>query len=64
MPLLYNVEQDPSEKYDIAKSNQKIISMLEDISLDHIQSIKKTPSQYEQILPSYQAAYDEYNKNK
>ena len=64
MPLLYNVEQDPSEKYDIAKSNQKIISMLEDISLDHIQSIKKTPSQYEQILPSYQTAYDEYNKNK
>ena len=64
MPLLYNVEQDPSEKYDIAKSNQKIISMLEDISLNHIQSIKKTPSQYEQILPSYQTAYDEYNKNK
>ena len=64
MPLLYNVEQDPSEKYDIAKSNQKIISMLEDISLDHIQSIKKIPSQYEQILPSYQTAYDEYNKNK
>ena len=64
MPLLYNVEQDPSEKYDIAKSNHKIISMLEDISLNHIQSIKKTPSQYEQILPSYQTAYDEYNKNK
>ena len=64
MPLLYNIEQDPSEKYDIAKSNQKIVSMLEDLSLDHIESIKKTPSQYEQILPSYQAAYDEHNKEK
>ena len=64
MPLLYNIEQDPSEKYDIAKSNQKIVSMLEDLSLDHIESIKRTPSQYEQILPSYQAAYDEHNKEK
>ena len=64
MPLLYNIEHDPSEKYDIAKDNQKIVSMLEDLSLDHIQSIRKTPSQYEEILPQYQAAYDEYNKKK
>ena len=64
MPLLYNIEHDPSEKYDIAKDNQKIVSMLEDLSLDHIQSIRKTPSQYEEILPTYQAAYDEYNKKK
>ena len=64
MPLLYNIEHDPSEKYDIVKDNQKIVSMLEDLSLDHIQSIRKTPSQYEEILPQYQAAYDEYNKKK
>ena len=64
MPLLYNIEHDPSEKYDIAKDNQKIVSMLEDLSLDHIQSIRRTPSQYEEILPPYQAAYDKYNKKK
>ena len=64
MPLLYNIDHDPSEKYDIAKDNQKIVSMLEDLSLDHIQSIRKIPSQYEEILPPYQAAYDEYNKKK
>ena len=64
MPLLYNIEHDPSEKYDIAKDNQKIVSMLEDLSLDHIQSIRRTQSQYEEILSPYQAAYDEYNKKK
>ena len=64
MPLLYNIEHDPSEKYDIAKDNQKIVSMLEDLSLDHIQSIRRIPSQYEEILPPYQAAYDKYNKKK
>ena len=64
MPLLYNIEHDPSEKYDIAKDNQKIVSMLEDLSLDHIQSIRRIPSQYEEILSPYRAAYDEYNKKK
>ena len=64
MPLLYNIEQDPSEKYDIAKSNQKIVSKLEDLSLNHIESTRRAPSQYEKILPSYQAAYDENNKKK
>ncbi|MFL3007353.1 MAG: sulfatase [Candidatus Neomarinimicrobiota bacterium] len=64
MPLLYNIEHDPSEKYDIAKDNQKIVSMLEDLSLNHIESTRRAPSQYEKILPSYQAAYDENNKKK
>jgi len=64
MPLLYNIDHDPSEKYDIAKDNQKIVSMLEDLSLDHIQSIRRIPSQYEEILSPYRAAYDEYNKKK
>jgi len=64
MPLLYNIEHDPSEKYDIAKKNKNIVSMLKDLSLDHIQSVTRTPSQYEQILPSYQSAYNAYNKKK
>ena len=62
MPLLYNVEHDPSEKYNIAKENSEIVKVLNDIASEHIQSVLKTPSQYDEILPSYQSAYNEYNK--
>ena len=62
MPLLYNVEHDPSEKYNIAKENSEIVKVLNDLATEHIQSVLKTPSQYDEILPSYQSAYNEYNK--
>ena len=62
MPLLYNVEHDPSEKYNIAKENSEIVKVLNDLASEHIQSVLKTPSQYDEILPSYQSAYNEYNK--
>ncbi len=62
MPLLYNVEHDPSEKYDVAKENLGIVKMLQNLSSDHIQSVPKGPSQFSVILPLYQSAYDEYNK--
>ena len=62
MPLLYNVEHDPSEKYNIVKENKEIVKVLNDLASEHIQSVLKTPSQYDAILPSYQSAYNEYNK--
>ena len=62
MPLLYNIEHDPSEKYNIAKENSEIVKVLNDLATEHIQSVLKTPSQYDEILPSYQSAYNEYNK--
>ena len=62
MPFLYNIEHDPSEKYDIAKDNKDIIDMLQKLSSDHIQSVPRTPSKYDDILPLYLPAYDEYNK--
>ena len=62
MPLLYNVEHDPSEKYNIVKENKEIVKVLNDLASKHIQSVLKTPSQYDEILPSYQSAYNEYNK--
>ena len=62
MPLLYNVEHDPSEKYNIVKENKEIVKVLNDLASEHIQSVLKTPSQYDEILPSYQSAYNEYNK--
>ena len=62
MPLLYNVEHDPSEKYNIVKENKEIVKVLNDLASEHIQSVLKTPSQYDEILPPYQSAYNEYNK--
>ena len=62
MPLLYNVEHDPSEKYNIVKENKEIVKVINDLASAHIQSVLKTPSQYDEILPSYQSAYNEYNK--
>ena len=62
MPLLYNVEHDPSEKYNIVKENKEIVKVINDLASEHIQSVLKTPSQYDEILPSYQSAYNEYNK--
>lgn len=62
MPLLYNVEHDPSEKYDIAKENKQIIKKIKTLYTHHIQSISKVPSQYDKIISSYQPAFDEYNK--
>ena len=64
MPLLYNIEQDPSEKYNIAKGNKKILKKIQNLLLEHIESVPKAPSQYDAILPQYQSAYDEYNKKQ
>ena len=62
MPLLYNVEHDPSEKYDIRKENKTIIKEIQNLYEDHLQSVFKAPSQYDTIIPSYQPAFDDYNK--
>ena len=39
-----------------------IVKELNDLASEHIQSVLKTPSKYDEILPSYQSAYNEYNK--
>ena len=62
MPLLYNIEHDPSEKYNIAQDNLVVVKRLKDLSLEHIESVPKVQSQYEEILPSFQSAYDAYNQ--
>ena len=63
MPALYNMEHDPSEKYNIAKENSEVVKKLKSLSEEHIRSVTKSPSQYDLILPSYKSAYDDYNKN-
>ena len=62
MPVLYNIEHDPSEKYDLAHENSKIVEKIRILSEEHIQRVSKIPSQYDIILARYQSAYDAYNK--
>ena len=62
MPVLYNIEHDPSEKYDVTSKNSDIVNRIVTLSKEHIQKVTKMPSQYEAILPEYQSAYDAYNK--
>tara|TARA_B100000925_G_scaffold274457_1_gene239939 strand:- start:181 stop:993 length:813 start_codon:yes stop_codon:yes gene_type:complete len=61
MPVLYNIEHDPSEKYNIAEDNSDIVSKIFTLSEEHIRKIPKVPSEYDAILPRYQNAYDAYN---
>ena len=64
LPLLYNLDQDPSEKYNIADSHPEIIDDLIQIAEAHIKETIVAPSQLDAILPSYREAYDLYNKKK
>ena len=62
MPVLYNIEHDPSEKYNVADKNSDIVNEILSLSVEHIREVPKAPSQYDAILPKYQSAYDAYNK--
>ena len=61
MPVLYNIEHDPSEKYNIAEDNLDIVNKIFTLSEEHVRKIPKVPSKYDAILPKYQNAYDAYN---
>jgi len=63
IPILYNIEHDPSEKYNIADSHPEIIENLTKIAEMHIRETIVEPSKLDTILPSYKQAYDQYNKN-
>ena len=62
MPLLFNIEHDPSEKYNVTNQHSDIVDRIVTLSEEHIQKVTKIPSKYDAILPDYQSAYDAYNK--
>ena len=64
LPLLYNIEHDPSEKYNVARDNSDIVDQIFSISDKHVKEVPRKPTQYDDILPNYQSAYDAYNKNR
>ena len=62
MPVLYNIEHDPSEKYNVTSKHSDVVNRIITLSEEHIKKVTKVPSQYDTILPEYQSAYDAYNK--
>ena len=46
-PLLYNLEHDPSEKFDVAKAHPAVVAEIERIAAAHKKGVKPVPSQLE-----------------
>ena len=62
MPVLFNIEHDPSEKYNVTSQHSDVVDRIVTLSEEHIQKVTKIPSKYDTILPEYQSAYNSYNK--
>ena len=62
MPVLFNIEHDPSEKYNVKSQHSDVVDRIVTLSEEHIKKVTKVPSQYDTILPEYQSAYNSYNK--
>ena len=43
MPVLYNIEHDPSEKYNIAEDNSDIVNKIFTLSEEHVKKYQKCP---------------------
>lgn len=46
-PVLYHVEQDPSEKYDVAEKYPEVVAELSKFAEEHKQTVEIVPSQLE-----------------
>ena len=60
-PIIFNLDEDPSEEYNLAKKNPAILKkMVEEVNL-HIKNNLLKPSLIDSIAPAYQAVFDRYN---
>lgn len=46
-PLLYNLDHDPSEKFDVAKEHPAVVAEIEQIAVAHKKGVTPVPSQLE-----------------
>jgi arylsulfatase len=49
-PLLYNIEVDPSEQYDIAKNHPEIIEELKNVFEEHQRNLIKAPAELDKLI--------------
>ena len=46
-PLLFNLEIDPSEKYNVAKDHADVIAAIRELASQHTATVTPVPSQLE-----------------
>ncbi len=62
IPLLFNVETDPSEQFNIAPDHPQLIEALSARAAAHMDSVAEIPSELDRILPEFQESFDRYNQ--
>ena len=62
IPLLFNVETDPSEQFNIARDHPQLIESLSARAAAHMDSVEEIPSELDRILPEFQESFDRYNQ--
>ncbi len=50
-PLLYNLDHDPSERFNVAKDHPDVIAEIQKIADAHRKTIKPVENQFEKIIP-------------
>lgn len=64
LPLLYNLEIDPSEAFNVAEENPEVVEQITALATAHSDAVVRVPSQLTAILPEFQEEYDRYHNNQ
>jgi len=64
LPLLFNVEADPSEQFNVADEHPEVVERLTALAEAHRDSVERVPSELARILPEFQENFDRYNNNQ
>jgi arylsulfatase len=60
MPLLYNVNEDPSERFEVSKDYPDVVKELTRMAENHLNSVEVVPSQLDSVSAEYREKYDAY----
>ena len=63
-PLLFNVENDPSERYDLAQEQPERVADLLRLAQSHTASFTPPPSRLNGILPEYEQSYAKHHRDR
>lgn len=63
MPLLFNVNEDPSERFNVAEQHPEIVKTLIQQAEAHQQSIVPVASQLDSIHPDFKTVFRKFNPN-